>query len=247
MKTILITGATGGIGLALAHIYHDLGERLVLVGRRPLADLNDPVLTAETYIQADLAEPTAAADTIQAWLDERGLEQMDVLVHNAGLGYFGAIADQPTDNIQLLTNVNLGAPVALSHRLLPHVRRARGKIVFISSVVSSLPAPEYAVYAATKAALDSFAYNLRIEAGDEISVQLIHPGATRTDMHRKAGIPTERMDTSKFPPADTVATQIAVAINGEQDQVAIGTTNKLMRWAGKHAAKLVDTAMKGRA
>jgi short-subunit dehydrogenase len=116
-------------------------------------------------------------------------------------------------------------------------------VVFISSVVSSLPAPEYAVYAATKAALDSFAYNLRIELGDEVAVQLIHPGATRTDMHRKAGIPPERMDTSKFPPPEQVAAQIADAIERGKPQVAIGATNKLMRWAGRNAAKLVDTVM----
>lgn len=239
-STTLITGATGGIGLALAQHYHARGDRLVLVGRRDPADLNTELFTPESYCRADLAQADAA-ETVQAFVAEQGITSIDRLIHNAGLGYFGEIPDQPPENIETLTAVNLRAPVALTHALLPYL--TGGKVVFISSVVSSLPAPEYAVYAATKAALDGFAYNLHIELGDEVTVQLIHPGATRTDMHRKAGIPPERMDTSKFPPPEQVAEQIAGAIERGKPQVAIGATNKLMRWAGRHAAKLVDTVM----
>lgn len=240
MATILITGATGGIGRALAQIYHERGERLVLVGRRDPADLDADFFAPGRYCRADLTQPDAA-DTVRAFIDTQSIPNIDLLIHNAGVGSFGDIPDQPPDEIEMLTAVNFRAPVALTHALLPYL--AGGKIVFISSVVSSLPAPEYAVYAATKAALDGFAYNLRIELADEIAVQLIHPGATRTDMHKKAGIPPERMDTSKFPPPEVVAPQIVSAIESDKPQVAIGTANKLMRWAGRNAAKLVDTVM----
>lgn len=245
MKTILITGATNGMGQALAHLYHERGERLVLVGRRSLNHLNDHTLTPDTYIETDLSQ-SQAAQTIADWLTARGIDQLDVLIHNAGLPYFGAIDEQSVDNILDLTAVNLTAPVMLTHTLLPRLKAAKGKVVFISSVAAALPAPEYAVYVATKAALDGLAYNLRIELDDEVDVQLIHPGATQTDMHRKAGIPAERMDTSKYPTAAEVAAQIAQAVDGEKEQVTIGFANKLMRFAGKHAARLVDVAMKGR-
>ncbi len=245
MATVMITGATSGIGLALAQIYRKRGDRLLLVGRRPLTDLQDGLFSPETYIQADLAGENAANIVSEA-LTNMNVSQLDVLIHNAGLGYFGITEAQPVENIEALVAVNLRAPVALTHALLPHLKAARGKLVFISSVASAMPVPDYNVYGATKAALDAFAYNLRIELRDDVTVQLIHPGATRTDMHRKAGITADDMDTSKFTPAETVAEKIVAAVDKGSKQASIGASTAPLRWAGKHAARLIDTAMKGR-
>lgn len=243
MTTTLITGATSGIGHALAHIYAHQGHRLVLIGRRDLSDLDASFFTPENYCQVDLADRNAA-QTVSAFLEQQGIRTVERLIHNAGLGYFGEIATQDPANITTLVDVNLRAPVALTHALLPQVKRGKGKIVLISSVVATLPAPDYAVYAATKAALDEFGANLRIElARDDVQVQVIHPGATRTDMHRKAGITQADMDTSKFPSAETVATDIAEVIESDADEATIGVTNKMMRWAGKHLAGLIDLAL----
>ncbi|MEL6309418.1 MAG: SDR family NAD(P)-dependent oxidoreductase [Chloroflexota bacterium] len=244
MNTVLITGATGGIGHALAHIYAHQGHRLVLVGRRDRSELDQDFFTLENYCQVDLAD-ASAAETITAFMDEQELPSVDILIHNAGLGYYGDIAQQDPANITTLVDVNLRAPIALTHALLPHLKRVGGKIVLISSVVANLPAPDYAVYAATKAALDEFGDNLRIELErDNVSVQIIHPGATRTDMHRKSGITAQDMDTSKFPSAEAVATDIATAIQSDSPEATIGKANQVMRWAGKHAAGLIDFALK---
>ncbi|MGJ3240847.1 MAG: SDR family NAD(P)-dependent oxidoreductase [Anaerolineae bacterium] len=247
MGNTLITGATDGIGLALARYYAQQGERLILIGRRERATLDGAFFTAERYCQADLARADCA-QIIADCLEAQGINTLDRLIHNAGIGYFGAIADQTPEQIETVLAVNLRAPVLLTHRLLPHVRDASGQIVLISSVVASLPAPEYAVYAASKAALDEFGDNLRIELqGTGVAVQVIHPGATRTAMHSKIGIPPERMDTRRFPTPERVAEQIAEAIASRTPQRTLGIGNRLMRIAGKHIAGLIDFVMKRRA
>ncbi|MEM6530648.1 MAG: SDR family NAD(P)-dependent oxidoreductase, partial [Chloroflexota bacterium] len=229
--------------LELAKIYAQRGDRLLLVGRRPHSDLDSDFFTVERYIHADLDQPDAA-ERIAAHMDAYGVTTLDRLIHNAGTGYYGRVAEQTPDNITAVVDVNFAAPVAITHRLLPHLKAAHGRVVFISSVVSSVPTADYAVYTATKAALDGFAYNLRIEHGDEITVQVMHPGATRTDMHRKIGITPADMDTSKFPLPEDVAAQIAAAVDRDARKAVIGGTNKVLHWAGEHAAWILDPLMK---
>lgn len=240
MAHIFITGATDGIGLALAKYYHQQGAQLILHGRRALDDLSDPIFNPDTYIQADLAHPDAAP-RIVAWLDAHAITTLDVLIHNAGAGFFGELAAQSPENIAMIVDVNLRAPVAITHALLP--RLAGGKLVFVSSVVTALPTPDYTIYTATKAALDAFANNLRIELGDRVDVKILHPGATRTGMHRKIGVPDGRMDTSKFATPEETARGMAQVIAGRRSRASIGLTNVFLRFIGTHFAYFVDRAM----
>jgi short-subunit dehydrogenase len=236
-NTILITGATDGIGLALARAYHARGERLVLTGRRHPSSLDPAIFTSASYCRVDLAQPYCA-QIVQQFLQSRQIDQLDLLIHNAALGAYGPVAQQTPQNIRALVAVNLRAPVALTHALLPMLR-PRGKLVFISSVVSALPGPQYAVYGATKAALDGFARSLRTEMRGSVDVQLIYPGATRTGMHRKSGVPAS-MRWERFPPAEHVAAQIVRAIDSPREAVTIGAGNRLLQLAGRHAADVVD-------
>lgn len=89
-------------------------------------------------------------------LDAHGLAELDILVHNAAVGWYGPAAQQTGASIDELLTVNLYAPIALTHALLRRVRTAQGVIAFVSSLHSVLPTPEFAVYTATKAALDGF-------------------------------------------------------------------------------------------
>jgi len=244
MKTILITGATSGIGLALGHWYKEKGERPILLGRRSLESLSDPIFTADNYCQVDLATADAHV-TVGRWLHNRKIDTVDVLIHNAGLGWYGDPAEQSSASVQDLVAVNVEAPIRLTHALLPLVQSAAaGKIVFVSSAVSQLPTADYAVYTATKAALDGFARSLRIEQAGRVAVQVLHPGATRTTMHEKIGIPKERMNWDKFPPAADVATQMGGAITTGRRHVAIGVTNKILRGVSRAIPNLLRGVMR---
>jgi short-subunit dehydrogenase len=242
--TILLTGATDGIGLALARHYKTEGVPLILVGRRPFADTPLPAYFPEnSYCQANLAA-LDAPQIIRRWLTEHNIQNIDILIHNAGVGYYGDTADQTFDSIKQLTAVNLNAPVFLTHQLLSRLRQPGGKVVFISSVVSAVACPEYAVYGATKAALDGFTRNLRIELQGKVMVQVIHPGATRTGMHVKSGLQLNQATVQKFPSAEAVAQKIARAIAGDRPSVTIGVPNKFLRFSGKYLALVTDAFMR---
>lgn len=246
LPTIFITGATDGIGLALAHHYKNQAN-LLLLGRRPFAQT--PLAAefqADNYCRVDLSRPNCA-DAAAEWLRRRRVERIDVLLHNAAAGYVGRTAEQTPAGIRDLIAVNLHAPIALTHRLLPLLPRPHGKIVFISSVVTALACPNYAVYGATKSALDGFARNLRLELRGRAHVLLISPGATRTGMHAKSGLTRQMANWDNFAPADTVARQIAQAIERGRPATTIGWGNRLLRWGGQHVGGLFDAAMRRRA
>ena len=243
MKTILITGATDGIGKALAQNYHQKGERLILIGRRPLTLLTDPIFTPTTYCQADLNQADCT-EKITTFLAQQNITALDIVIQNAGIGYYGPVAEQSADNIQNLLTVNLIAPLKLSHALYTHLKNAHGKLVFIGSIAHALPAPDYAVYAASKTALTALAQNLRIEWQNEIAVQTIHPGPTHTGMHQKIGMDPNQTDWTKFPAPEIVAQQIMQAIGKKHPNTTIGMGNAIATFAGKYLASTIDTLMR---
>ncbi|MCB0192864.1 MAG: SDR family NAD(P)-dependent oxidoreductase [Anaerolineae bacterium] len=245
MDTILITGATDGLGLALAHYYRPTAKRLILVGRRAFQDVPLTEFDPNTYCRIDLAQANGA-EVIDNWLEARNIRHLDLLIHNAGTGYYGAIDQQSWADIEQLVAVNLWAPIALTRQLLPCLQKRRGKVVFISSVAAMLPAPDYAVYGATKAALDGFARSLRVELKGSIDIQVIHPGAARTGMHAKSGISRETMDWERFPPTEKVAKKIAKAIATKKPSVTIGAGNSLLGFAGLYLGRVIDRFMQRR-
>lgn len=241
--TILITGASDGIGLALTRRLRRNGARVLGVGRRSVTDI-EPGLRGD-YCRVDLAQPFAAA-VVAEFLRRRDVAVLDLLIHCAGIGSYGPVEAQVASEIDALLDTNLCAPIALTHALLPALARVSGRVVFIGSVAAALPVPDYAVYGATKAALESFARSLRVELRGQIGVQVIHPGATRTGMHAKAGAPLERLVWRHFPQPERVARQITRAIEGGTPVATIGFGNRLLRFAGRHLGGVVDRMASGR-
>ncbi|MYD62384.1 MAG: SDR family NAD(P)-dependent oxidoreductase [Gemmatimonadetes bacterium] len=237
-KTVLITGATDGIGRALAKIYRTRGDRLVLVGRRPLDTLNDALYTKDTYCRADLSQD-GCADRICEFLNAQKIDTIDLVIQNAGTGYFGPIAEQSAESIRDITAVNLMAPLRLTHALIPYLQ-ANGKLVLIGSITHAFPCPDYAVYAASKDALNTLGRNLQIEG--DINVQIIHPGATRTGLHRKIGMDNEK--TKGFPSAERVAQKITQAIDGRRLIATIGWGNAWARFLGRYCEGIVNAIVR---
>ena len=241
-ETVLITGATDGIGRALAEIYRAREERLVLVGRRALDSLECRLYSEETYCEVDLSEEDRA-DKVCSFLGFRKIDALDLAIQNAATGYYSSVGNQHGAGIREIVAVNLLAPLRLTHALVPYVKNASGKHVLIGSIAHAFPCPDFAVYAATKEALDVFGRNLRVEG--DVNVQVIHPGATQTGIHRKAGWDNE--NSRVFPPADRVARRIVRAIDGRRSVVTIGLGNKWLRFCGRYCDGAIDTLMRWRA
>ena len=238
-KTVLITGATDGIGRALAKIYRTRGNRLVLVGRRTLDTLNDPLYTKNTYCRADLSQDKCA-DRVCEFLNAQKIDAIDLAIQNAGTGYFGSIAAQSAESIREIVAVNLMAPLRLAHALMPYLKKTNGKLVLIGSITHAFPCPDYAVYAASKEALNILGRNLQIEGN--VNVQIIHPGATRTGLHRKIGLNNE--NTKGFPSAERVAQKITQAIDGRRFIATIGWRNAWARFLGRYCEGIVNATVR---
>jgi NAD(P)-dependent dehydrogenase (short-subunit alcohol dehydrogenase family) len=231
-RTAIVTGASRGIGAAVARALDAAGARVALVARSAgqLEDVaaglaNDPVV-----IPSDLGSPdgpTAAAATALAAFGGR----LDVLVNNAGIAVRKDSQDLQLEELDRLWNVNVRSALLLTAAVLPAMlERQSGSIVSISSISGVRGAPRRALYAATKAALDGMTRALAMEYGPRgIRANSVAPGVVETDLWRenlaKPGvteavldvIPTRRVSTPEEV-ADTVvflASDASRAITGE--------------------------------
>ena len=174
-KTVLLTGATGGLGHAIARRLAAAGARLVLSGRR--ADVLG-ALAAEIGAEvaaADLSDPAAVRALAAAHTD------VDILVANAGVPASGRLQTYDDEQIERALHVNLHSPIILTHALAPHmVQRGAGHIVFMSSLSGKTATAGSSLYSATKYGLRGFGGAMRAELhGTGVGVSTIFPGFIR--------------------------------------------------------------------
>ena len=172
---VLLTGATGGIGAAIARAFAGRGASLVLSGRR--ADVLEPLaqeLDGRTVV-CDLS----SRDDVERLAEEAG--EVDVLVANAALPASGALTELTQEQIDRMLEVNLRAPVALARALAPAmISRGRGQMVFISSLSGKVAAPSSSIYSATKFGLRGFALGVREDLRPHgVGVSVVLPGFIR--------------------------------------------------------------------
>ena len=216
-KRVLITGATSGIGSALAHHYARRAD-LLLAGRRPEMDIRRHLPADAGYVAAVQSRPKEAATRIGEACESLGWDGLDLAILNAGTGYVGDPALEDPDRQRETVDTNLVAPIAIAHRLFPLLEAAGGHLVLIGSTAHR-GAPAFASYAASKAGLDGFARALREEWRGRVGVQVIHPGPTRTGMHRKAGL--EPRGERFFASPERMARLIAQAVETGRSPVTI--------------------------
>ena len=173
-QTALVTGATGGIGNAIARALHERGARVLLSGRRrgALDELAASLGDRAEVVVADLAERDAAVRLAEA------AGAVDVLVANAALPASGRVEDFDHDQIDRALDVNLRAPIQLTRALLPGMlERGRGHVVFVSSLSGKAASPRSGIYSATKFGLRGFAGGLREDVEPlGIGVTVVFPG-----------------------------------------------------------------------
>jgi short-subunit dehydrogenase len=190
---VLITGASSGIGAALARVFAAHGHELVLVARRQdrLNALADEIAAAgrsrPTVLATDL-ERRDAASAIAAELSSRGLEP-SVVVNNAGFGLSGAAAAVSRDEQLAMIDVNVRALTELSLMFVDSLARHRGGILNVASVAAFLPGPGMAVYYASKAYVLSFSEALHRELSNRgVRVTVLCPGPVPTEFQARSGM-----------------------------------------------------------
>jgi uncharacterized protein len=170
-RTVLLTGATGGLGNAIARALADRGAKLLLTGRR--TDVLDPLAEelGGRALAADLADHAAVEKLAAAAADT------DVLVANAGLPADGPVLEYTPEQIDRALDVNLRAPIFLARALTPGmVQRRRGHVVLMSSIGGIATTPGSALYSATKFGVRGFGLALRQDLrGTGVGVTVIHP------------------------------------------------------------------------
>jgi short-subunit dehydrogenase len=250
-RRIILTGASEGIGRALALELAARGARLALAARD--RDRLES-LTQECRGRGGdaLAVPTDVTNQQDLeWLVAETLKTfggIDTVVHNAGItmwSRFDALADLSI--FERIMEVNYLAPVRLTALTLPHLKQSRGLIVAVASLSGLTGVPERTGYAASKHAMIGFFDSLRIElVGSGVDVSVIAPDFVVSEIHRRAVGPdgeplgTSPMMQSKIMTAEECARQIVRAMEKRQRLLLMSTRGKLGRWLKLLAPSVID-------
>lgn len=190
-KTVLITGASSGIGEATALKLSRFGSKLLLLARRKgrLEALAQKIRSdggEAEIITADLALESERTRIYDQIIAKHG--SLDILVNNAGMGYYGFAAEMPWTTADQILQVNVAAVVQLSLLFLKDMlRQGRGHIINIGSIVGKLPNQGVAIYSATKSFMDSFTTALFRELkGTHVHATIIRPGSVTTEFYDTA-------------------------------------------------------------
>ena len=236
-SSVLVTGASGGIGKAIARALHARGARVIVSGRRTgeLEQLRGELGGDTTILESDLAD----RDAVGSLVERAG--PLDVVVANAALPASGRVDSFTSEEIDSALDVNLRAPIQLAHAVAPGmVGRGRGHLVFISSLSGKSASGGGAIYSATKFGLRGFAAGLREDLiGSGVGVTTVYPGfISDAGMFAESG--------TKLPPGVGTRTPEAVAdavVRGIEDGKAELDVAPLAVRVGARLWGLSPTAM----
>jgi short-subunit dehydrogenase len=212
MTRALVTGASSGIGAAIADGLARAGAELVLVGRDHERLMAVAERTGGRAVVADLTDAGGQDAVVQA-----GDGWVELLVHAAGVGAAGPLAEIPAPTVEELLALNLGAPIQLTRALLPTLTAADGHVLFVASI-AALGVADEAVYSATKAGLRGFADALRAES--PVGVTTVLPGAVATPYFARRGAPYHRR-VPRPVSAERVAAAALTAVTHRRGEVFV--------------------------
>jgi len=195
-KSVIVTGATSGIGRATAEAFARESASILLVGRNEtvLKEVEGSVRAGGGEAAAcavDITAPEAADRVVKAALDAYG--QLDVLVNAAGVIASGSLEQTTDETWNEMMAVNLSAPFRLMRAAAPHLRASRGAVVNVSSVNGLRSFPGVLAYCVSKAGVDHLTRCAAIEMAPlGVRVNAVNPGVTVTNLHRRSGMDEER-------------------------------------------------------
>lgn len=243
-KTVLLTGAAGGIGRVIAKALVAAQAKVVCVGRSPaslqalqteLIEIGGEAIALPFDLQNLAAMPNLIAEI------ERKIGPVDILINNAAIETFRPFEAYELSEIQAMATTNLLAPMALCRLLLPKmIARGGGHIVNISSGAGKRGAPFNSVYSATKAGLNNWSEALRLELAESpVQVSVLCPGITDAGMFH--ALETDAPEGMKVTPPEVVASKVLQMIEHDLPEVLLdGFTNKVFVALSQFSPELGD-------
>jgi len=254
---ILLTGATGGLGQALAHALAAQGANLLLTGRDATrlntcaAALQGKTAVIHTLC-ADLTRPEDVARVAEA----ARVFGVNVLINNAGINAFNLYEDEDWQTIEQVMTTNLIAPMQLTHALLPWLKNnsaphnPAAAVVFIGSTFGSLPFPAFAAYSSAKAGLRGFSQALRRELTQTsamarpVAVIYIAPRTIATALNSTAVNALNQAMGNVADSPEHVADQIVAALLRDRSELHLGFPERFFAWLNGCAPALIDLALR---
>ena len=247
-ETALITGASSGIGLDLAQLMAPNFDLIITARNQPqLQKIAQELQAAHGnhvhVIPADLKLPDAPQQ-IFAELERRGLP-VDILINNAGFGFYGAFAESDPKTSLEMVQVNISALTALSRLALPGmIQRKRGRIMNVASTAGFQPGPLMAVYYATKAYVIMFSEAIANELkGSGVSVTCFCPGATATNFAGRANMEESRLFKMGAMKSKDVARAGYQGMMAGKGLVIPGVLNKTLAMSVRFSPRKMVTAI----
>lgn len=243
---ILLTGASGGLGLALARALAQRGATLLLTGRDPerLSAAVNACGGRAASLSADLGDASSLAELTEA----ARCFGVNGLINNAGILSFGLYEDQAWSDTARVLETNLLAPLRLTQALLPWLKEQdEAAVVNVGSTFGSLPFPGFAAYSAAKSGLRGFSQALRRELADS-RVRVIHvaPRAIATPLNPPRVEALNRTLRSRSDTPEAVARQIVAALAADRAETHFGFPERLFAWLNGCAPGLIDRALAGK-
>ena len=193
----LVTGASSGIGLAISKMLIGRGIHVYGIGRTFKETPASPLFTP---IVCDMLKTHELTETIKKLKKE---VSFSIVVHNAGVGYFGPHEELNPSKLHEMTTINLEVPMLITNLLLRDMKAVHGTFIFISSVTALKSNTHGCAYGATKAGLTSFAKSLFDEVRKyNVKVVAIHPDMTKSDFYRNANFEASDDDYASLVPED---------------------------------------------
>lgn len=227
-KVFLVTGASSGIGRAIAHLLVARGARVVAMARSAdqLDALRQDVATPEHLVvfPGDVTDAAACRAAVETGLTRFG--RLDGLIHSAGISMRGLVAETQMEVYRRLMEVNYYSSIALIQAALPAIQASKGHVVVISSVVGKLSTPYRSGYAASKHAVQALLDALRVEQHDAgVHVMAVCPGFVKTNISYSALTATGEAhnqmdaDTAGGLEASDVAEQVLAAMEARRREI----------------------------
>lgn len=241
----LLTGASGGIGLAIVHALCSHGVQVLAVSRNkaPLVPLQVQYPGLLQWVEADLATQAGRQHVL---ITAQAVNGVNLLINAAGVNHFALLEHLPSDDIDAMLNINLHAPVQLTRLLLPVLREAKeAMVVNVGSTYGALGYPGYTTYCASKFALRGFSEALRRELADTaVTVLYVAPRATRTTMNSAAAKALNTALNAHEDDPEHVAKAVVRAIAGSRRELYLGWPERFFVRLNSWFPHLVDRGLR---